>query len=136
MTRDLSKHPVHLGRGATAVSEPEFTGSEWYEGYGTRHQSDGKEGRLVSMYTFESSWDTWEVHPEGSELVLCTAGELTLVQEVNGREVRTVLRPGEYAINDPGIWHTADVTGPATAVFVTAGLGTAHRPRTRSGQPR
>ena len=26
-------------------------------------------------------------------------------------------------------WHTADVAGPATALFITAGLGTRHRPR-------
>ena len=39
------------------------------------------------------------------------------------------LRSGEYAINQPGTWHTADVDGEATAVFVTAGLGTQHRTR-------
>ncbi|MFT5432803.1 MAG: hypothetical protein ACI9OJ_003506 [Myxococcota bacterium] len=30
---NLSKHPVHLGLGATAVEQPEFTGMEWYAGY-------------------------------------------------------------------------------------------------------
>jgi hypothetical protein len=30
---------------------------------------------------------------------------------------------------EPGTWHTADVAGAATAVFITAGLGTQHRPR-------
>ena len=35
----------------------------------------------------------------------------------------------EYAINAPGVWHTADVTGEATALFITAGKGTEHRPR-------
>lgn len=39
------------------------------------------------------------------------------------------LRPGEYAINEPETWHTADVAGAATAVFITAGWGTEHRPR-------
>lgn len=81
------------------------------------------------MHTFDAPWTSWEMHPEGSEVVLCTEGEITLVQEIEGREVRTTLRPGEYAINDPGVWHTADVTSRATAVFVTAGLGTQHRPR-------
>jgi hypothetical protein len=40
-----------------------------------------------------------------------------------------ILDPGKYAINEPGTWHTADVDGEATALFITAGLGTAHRPR-------
>jgi hypothetical protein len=39
------------------------------------------------------------------------------------------LAPGQYAINEPGTWHTADVEGPATALFITAGWGTQHRPR-------
>ncbi|MDQ3031758.1 MAG: cupin domain-containing protein [Myxococcota bacterium] len=127
--RALSRHPVHLGLGATVTSEPPFTGMEWYEAYGARRGADGREGRLVSMHTFDAPWDSWEMHPEGHELVLCTAGEITVVQEIDGREVRTTLRAGEYAINDPGVWHTADVAAPATAVFVTAGLGTQHRPR-------
>jgi quercetin dioxygenase-like cupin family protein len=69
------------------------------------------------------------MHPQGSEVVLCTAGEITLVQEIDGRHVRTTLRPGEYAINAPGVWHTADVEHEATAVFITAGIGTQNRPR-------
>lgn len=125
----LSAHPVHLGLGASAVSEPEFTGMDWYAGYGERHASDGREGRLVSLFTFGSSWDSWEMHPEGYELVVCTSGSMTLVQQVDGDEVRTTLGPGEYAINEPGVWHTADVNSPATVMFVTAGLGTQHRPR-------
>lgn len=126
---NLSTRPVHLGLGTTMVSEPPFTGMSWYEDYTARHADDGAEGRLVSMHTFEKSWDMWEMHPQGSELVLCTAGELTLIQERDGAETRVTLQPGEYAINAPGVWHTADVRGPATAVFITAGLGTEHRPR-------
>jgi quercetin dioxygenase-like cupin family protein len=125
----LSRNPVHLGLGATAVSEPEFTGIEWYEGYGARHARDGSEGRLVAQHTFEGPWESWEMHPAGHEVVLCTSGEMTLLQEVGGKTVRTVLRPGEYAINDPGVWHTADIKGSATAVFITAGAGTENRPR-------
>jgi quercetin dioxygenase-like cupin family protein len=129
MAPKLSQHPVHLGLGATTVSQPEFTGMQWYDEYGARHASDGKEGRLVSMFTFEEPWDTWEMHPEGGEVVICTAGEITLLQEIAGKVVHTRLRPGEYAINDPGVWHTADVERAATAVFITTGLGTQMRPR-------
>ena len=125
----LVEHPVHLGLGARVQTEPMFSGMEWYAEYVERHLSDGREGRLVSMFTFESSWDSWERHPEGHELVLCVAGTMTLVQELDGIEVRTALGPGEYAINPPGVWHTADVLSRATALFITAGVGTEHRPR-------
>ena len=130
MSTRLETHPIHLGRGATAVVEPEFTGMEWYADYAARHASDGNEGRLVSMYTFTEPWDAWEMHPNGAEVVVCTAGEITLLQERDGGEVRTTLRAGEYAINEPGTWHTADVAQSATALFITSGLGTQHRPRT------
>ncbi|MDJ0958837.1 MAG: cupin domain-containing protein [Arenicellales bacterium] len=129
MPHKLSKNPIHLGLGATALSEPEFTGMEWYADYGERHIEDGKEGRLVSMHTFDKPWDSWEMHPEGSEVVICTAGEITLIQESNGQENRITLGPGDYAINEPGVWHTADVDHSATAVFITAGVGTQIRKR-------
>ena len=131
MAHNLSKNPIHLGLGATAEIEPEMTGDmEWYAGYGARHGSDGAEGRLVSMYTFAESWDVWEMHPKGAEVVLCTAGAMTLVQEMpDGSHQKTALATGEYAVNSPGVWHTADVDRSATAVFITAGEGTEHRER-------
>ena len=127
----INKYPIHLGRGATAIVLPEFTGEMgWYEEYGKAHGDDGSDGRLLTMHTFSEPWDTWEVHPNGHEVVLCTAGELTLHQEYpDGREVTVTIGPGEYVINEPGVWHTADVSAPATAVFVTAGEGTDVRPR-------
>lgn len=128
----LSTHPIHLGLGATAVVEPEFTGAmEWYAGYSQRHdEADGAEGRLATIHTFTESWDLWEMHPVGAEVVLCTAGAITLHQEHADSTTATVtLESGEYAINPPGTWHTADVQGEATAVFITAGMGTEHRPR-------
>lgn len=127
----IDKFPIHLGRDGSAIVEPEFTGTmDWYAAYGARHQSDGLDGRLVSQFTFDRSWDSWEVHPHGSEVVLCTAGRITLHQEhADGTRSTVTLGPGEYAINPPGTWHTADVAGEATAVFITAGTGTQNRPR-------
>lgn len=128
---NIVEHPIHLGLGATAVVEPVFTGSmDWYAGYIERHQSDGIEGRLVSMHTFKEPWTVWEVHPHGAEVVLCIKGRVTLHQEKPDGSKQTVqLSPGEFAINAPGTWHTADVSEEATALFITAGAGTQHRPR-------
>jgi len=131
---ELSTRPIHLGLGATAEVQPRFTGAiEWYMDYGARNESDGAEGRLVTMHTFSTSWDVWEMHPNGSEVVLCTAGALTLHQEdANGKSNTVTLSAGQYAVNEPGVWHTADVDAEATALFITAGLGTQHRPRETS----
>ena len=66
----------------------------------------------------------------GSEVVLCTSGTITLHQEgADDSRLTTILRPGQYAINDPGTRHTADVEVEASALFITAGIGTQHRPR-------
>jgi quercetin dioxygenase-like cupin family protein len=127
----LERFPLHLGLGATAVPQPLFTGAmDWYADYGARNAADGAEGRLVSMHTFTASWDSWEMHPEGAEVVVCTAGAMTIIQEfADGRTAALNLVQGEYAINPPGVWHTADVASSATALFITAGMGTQGRPR-------
>lgn len=128
--RRLAENWVHLRLGATAVPQPPFDGMEWYEAYGNRHAADGREGRLVSQHTFTEGWPTWEMHPLGDEMVICTSGEMVLRQEFpDGRQEEVTLRAGEYAINPPGVWHIADIETEATAVFITAGEGTQHRPR-------
>lgn len=126
----LSDTPIHLGLGATTVPQEQFTSEPaWYERYAARHAADGVEGRLVTMHTFSEPWDSWEVHPHGEELVLCVDGEVTMCQEIDGEVRRTTIGNGEAIVNPPGVWHTADVAETATAVFITAGMGTENRPR-------
>ena len=38
---NLFTHPIHLGLGATAVPQPEFTGLDWYADYSARQAADG-----------------------------------------------------------------------------------------------
>jgi len=126
----LLKTPVHLGLGARIVVQPDFTGMPWYADYVARTAADGEEGRLVMMGHWTENWAGWEMHPAGDELVVCVAGRMTVHQEQPDGSVASLeLGPGDYAINPPGVWHTADVADSATALFVTAGLGTQNRPR-------
>jgi len=69
-----------IGLGSTAVVQPAFAGLDWYQGYGERHggDGDGAEGQLVSMHSFTESWDSWEMHQLGDEVVLCLSGRITL----------------------------------------------------------
>lgn len=128
--KSLFSFPIHLGPGGKAEPQPEFTGMDWYEGYGQRHGGDGVEGRLVGLYRFDEDWTNWEMHPAGDEVVICVAGTMLLHQEfADGSKGSVRLEPGDYAINPPGAWHTADVEGEATALFITVGEGTTHRPR-------
>jgi mannose-6-phosphate isomerase-like protein (cupin superfamily) len=126
---DLETVPVHLGIHGNVIPLPKFTGEmAWYQEYEQNHATEPN-GRLVSTFTFDSNWTSWEMHPHGEELVLCTAGSMTVIQELNGKHQSTVLSAGQYVINKAGVWHTADVTEKATALFITAGLGTQHRER-------
>jgi mannose-6-phosphate isomerase-like protein (cupin superfamily) len=129
---DINTFPVHLGLGGRVekIDDP-FDGTpDWYMRYGMNHAADGDDGRLVSFFTFTESWDSWEMHPHGDELVLCTSGTMTLHQEFGGAQSTVVLHAGEYAINRPGTWHIADIDGAASGVFITSGRGTEVRPRT------
>ena len=105
----IGETPLHLGLGASAEVLPPFTGDmSWYADYGETHGADGNEGRLVTLHTFDESWDHWEVHPYGHEVVLCLSGRMTLHQEdVDGNTRAVTIGAGEGVINDPGTWHTA-----------------------------
>ena len=128
--KSLYDFPIHLGLGAKAIAEPQFTGPEWYEAYDSRHVDDMDEGRIVSLFRFEESWTSWEMHPAGDEVVCCLQGQMTLHQELaDGSAATHELGPGDYAVNPPGAWHTADTQGPVVALFITVGKDTTHRPR-------
>ena len=127
---DLSKTFVHLGRGGRAIPLEDF---DWAPAamtdYRLRFAEDGSDGRLVCVLPQETSWNTWERHPAGEELVVLLSGRVDLIQDVDGTEHVLALRPGQAVINPPGVWHTATVHDPGSALFVTPGEGTEVRPR-------
>jgi mannose-6-phosphate isomerase-like protein (cupin superfamily) len=121
---------LHLGLDATATPMPDFSWApEALAGYVERFAGDGDEGRLVVMFHSTESWDSWERHPAGEEVVILASGRIDLLQEVDGVERRVAMTPGTAVVNPKGVWHTADVHEPGTALFITPGRGTEHRPR-------
>jgi mannose-6-phosphate isomerase-like protein (cupin superfamily) len=127
---DLCTTFVHLGRGATATALPDFEWTpEYLAGYGRRFESDGDDGRLVVMNRQAATWEQWERHPAGEEVVVLLSGRVDLLQEIDGETRRVELRPGQAVINPANVWHTADVHEPGEGLFITPGRGTEHRPR-------
>ncbi len=126
---DLSKTFVHLGRGVTATALPDFTfTSDHLAAYEERFAGDGDEGRLVCITPQTATWDTWERHPAGEEVVVLLSGRVDLIQDLPDGERVVELHPGEAAINPTNVWHTARVHEPGLGLFITPGRGTEHRP--------
>jgi mannose-6-phosphate isomerase-like protein (cupin superfamily) len=126
---DLSRTYVHLGLGVRAVPLPDFEFTpEYLKAYESAHASDGDEGRLVCITPQDATWDSWERHPAGEEVVLLISGRVDLVQDFGDTERVIPLHPGEAVINPTGVWHTARVHEPGQALFITPGRGTEHRP--------
>ncbi len=61
--------------------------------------------------------------------MLCLEGAVTLIQDKPDGRSEISLGKGEYAINPPGVWHTANVEREAVCLFITTGKGTEHRAR-------
>jgi quercetin dioxygenase-like cupin family protein len=127
---DLATANLHLGLGARVdvLADFEWT-TEYLAAYTERTAGDGDEGRLVLLDRQERSWDSWERHPAGEEVVILVSGRVDLHQEIDGEVHVVALTAGTAAVNPRNVWHTADVHEPGDAVFITPGRGTETRPR-------
>jgi len=121
----LSKTFMHLGE-AGAATPMEVTETFWSDLGSGRFEHLGP-GRLVSYVEFDSDWDSWEIHPEGDEIVCLFFGVVEL-EAPSGNETVTLSEPGTFVRVPRGTWHTARVREPSAAMFITAGEGTQHRP--------
>jgi oxalate decarboxylase/phosphoglucose isomerase-like protein (cupin superfamily) len=75
------------------------------------------------------SWNGWEMHPAGDELVYVITGEIELVFEESGRERLVRLSERRGCVVPRGVWHTANVGTPSQVLHITPGAGTQQRPR-------
>ncbi|MFF8012944.1 cupin domain-containing protein [Streptomyces sp. NPDC007929] len=133
---DLRTTPVHLGLGSRAKPVEGFAWDpEVLHAYSAAVAADGAEGRIVTIFDGDGLDDHWERHPAGDELVVCLSGSVTVTRDGDGVPDRVVLGPGEATVNPAGTWHAVDMTGPASILTITAGLGTDHRPRTEARPP-
>ncbi len=80
-----------------------------------------REGRIMSVFAYETSWTWWERHPVGTELVFALSGAVVFhLQHDDGSVVHSVvLAEGECLLVPEGAWHRAEITSPTTMLFVT-----------------
>ncbi len=118
----------------TIILDPAFGahvvegGAAFWEALARGEHPGADEGRLVVMFDFDGDWSSWEMHPEGEELVILVAGRTRFVLETeDGERELELSRPGQMVVVPRGVWHTARTDGAARVLFVTAGKGTEHR---------
>ncbi|MEM6537357.1 MAG: cupin domain-containing protein [Pseudomonadota bacterium] len=90
------------------------------------------EGYLISEFTFTESWPNWERHPKGDEFVFVLSGNITLIFEKDSGDQHNPLGPGQFTFIPRNNWHTADLSEPVRALFITFGKGTENKPRSPS----
>ena len=113
------------GHRATPV---EVTPTIWQE-LGARFE--GFDGRvLLSCFSFDKDWDSWERHPAGDEVVCLLSGDVTMVLEGRCDGVR-LTEPGSCVVVPKNTWHTAKTSVETKMIFVTPGEGTEHKPAER-----
>ncbi len=83
---------------------------------------------LISCFSFEEPWPTWEVHPAGDEFVCLLEGDVQMTLAMpGGDETLRLSEPGSFVIVPRGVWHTAAPSAPSRMLFVTPGQGTENR---------
>lgn len=85
---------------------------------------------LVTTFTFDEDWASWEMHPNGDEIVVLLSGVVDFILDVPGdQQTVSIRQPGDYAFVPQGTWHTANVLEKSMMLFITAGEGTEGKPR-------
>ena len=88
---------------------------------------------LVSAFSFNENWATWEMHPRGDELVYLTSGQATLILRQNSGDVAIQMRAGSGYLIPAGIWHTAHTSETCLLMVVTRGKDTQVMPVSEMG---
>src|SRR5579875_2132064 len=129
---DLSETYVHLGLGTTVRPLPGFSWSAANMArYLREFSEDRDERRLVGIIQARHTWQHWECHLNGDELVVLLSGKCHVIQEVDDTHNTVTLLPGQAMINPRGVWHTTDVEEPGDSLFIAGGRRTIYRARNR-----
>jgi mannose-6-phosphate isomerase-like protein (cupin superfamily) len=124
----MSNIPVHALGPFLAFAHPsgKITPEAINDDFWTRRVLEFGSGQLISRFTTASAWPTWEMHPNGDELIIQISG--ITVFTIEGFEAPVTLSAGQFFVVPAGFWHTASSIEVGDAIYVTNGEGTQHRP--------
>ena len=124
--------PAHIANqfvvlDAAQNAHPENPDAELYARL-DQNYAQFKNCALISSHTFSEDWTSWEMHPEGDEIVLLLSGATEFVLQLpEGEKYLPLNQTGQFAIVPKGVWHTARTSETATVLFITPGEGTRHK---------
>lgn len=83
---------------------------------------------LITEFEFDKDWNTWEMHPNGEEIVYLLSGAMDLTLEKDGNLQNIELRSKGLVIIPRNTWHTAKVLEPSKMLVITFGKDTQVKP--------
>jgi mannose-6-phosphate isomerase-like protein (cupin superfamily) len=109
--------------------EPLHVGNDFWPRIMAGKLGDFHHEYLVITVSYDTDWTTWEMHPNGDEVVMLLEGSTTMVLEIDGREKLVELNEScAYVVVPRGTWHTSRTRKACRMLFITAGEGTQIRP--------
>ena len=109
--------------------EPLHVGNDFWQRIMGGKLGDFHHEYLVITTSFDKNWPTWEMHPNGDEVVMLLDGSTTMVLEIDGAEKLVELNERcAYVVVPRGTWHTSRTRTACRMLFITAGEGTQIRP--------
>ncbi|GAB3029811.1 cupin domain-containing protein [Bowmanella dokdonensis] len=126
LTANINEHFIVLDGNKNASTVP--VGPTLYQDL-DRDFAGFKGCELIAQYEFTSNWQSWEIHPQGDEIVMLLSGRVTLLLDrPQGEQKIPLSQPGDYVIVPKNTWHTAHTDTPTRLLFITPGQDTGHKP--------
>jgi mannose-6-phosphate isomerase-like protein (cupin superfamily) len=110
-----SERFVHLDsdQGAIFRQEP----PEYWENPSERPSL--RNGRILSVFEYDSTWSHWERHPVGDEFALVITGEVDLLLDQPSGTDTIRLCASQCGVIPQGAWHTLRIVRQSRLLFVT-----------------
>ncbi|MDQ0462773.1 mannose-6-phosphate isomerase-like protein (cupin superfamily) [Caulobacter ginsengisoli] len=83
---------------------------------------------LVAVFGGEGDWPSWEMHPQGDEVLILLEGSMQMVFDRPHEPEIIFMAPGTTVIVPAGVWHRGVDQRGAKLLAITYGAGTDHRP--------
>ena len=118
---DFTENYVSLGKNGDI--ETFEGGDKFWSLAGEKLDAIG-ENWLITEFYFDEDWKTWEMHPNGEEIVYLLSGSMDLILEKDGVLQTIELRSKGLVIIPRNTWHTVKVFEAGNMLVITLGKET------------